>query len=637
MCVNLTQIKVCFLEYINYLFGIKSILSIFLILTLISVSNLYGQSENIYIGVSDHDVVEPNYNDTQYYKVSSFGWLGTIIFESHDEFYYPTINDYQPSGYYSINGNGTALGDFNSDGKQDLVITWNVTPHTIERQFRIPTFTVLLNNGDGSLKHAPEIFEDDTSFNTFLPYRTDVRDFNLDGKPDIIASSMGMIKRNPDGTYTNRFDPIPLALSTSEGKLKDATANIEGQEDGGLPEGFSFGHDLSAGDVNGDGFPDVYTGKILLLNDGLGVFKNATDILPLELKPPSEYIMSSAIGDLNNDGVGDIVSAYSDGSPISGYILLSRNGDISFENRELIQLPVGRFGVGNTKFNYAILHDVDSDGLLDIVFSVTRANPYYTGLNIQLIMNKGDGVFVDETDIRINSPDYLDTTTGEATLFIADVNNDGISDIIQSGVESVIYINKGGNLEVFDRERYAFLQRWQIKGSEGYKECCYSQDVPNQSFPIDLDGKGGVDFISYVEKPKSGSNTAEPNERVFYSILSRLDTDSDGVIDDMDTCPDTPEGEEVDENGCTSNQLGVDEEILKNSLKLYPNPVNNILTIESKSIPISRVEIYSILGKKIKEITSNFGSIATDKLPYGIYFIRIHSEKSSIIRKMIKK
>ncbi len=67
------------------------------------------------------------------------------------------------------------------------------------------------------------------------------------------------------------------------------------------------------------------------------------------------------------------------------------------------------------------------------------------------------------------------------------------------------------------------------------------------------------------------------------------------------------------------------------------NPVTNILSIESKSTSISKVEIYSILGEKIKEITSNFGCITTDKLPYGIYLIRIHSEKSSITRKMIKK
>ena len=84
------------------------------------------------------------------------------------------------------------------------------------------------------------------------------------------------------------------------------------------------------------------------------------------------------------------------------------------------------------------------------------------------------------------------------------------------------------------------------------------------------------------------------------------------------------------------NQLSVDDELLDNYLELYPNPVTNILSIESKITSISKVEIYTVLGKKIKEITSNFGSITTDKLPKGIYIIRIYSEESSMIRKIIK-
>jgi hypothetical protein len=33
-----------------------------------------------------------------------------------------------------------------------------------------------------------------------------------------------------------------------------------------------------------------------------------------------------------------------------------------------------------------------------------------------------------------------------------------------------------------------------------------------------------------------------------------MDSDGDGVTDDLDTCPDTPEGEVVDENGCSDSQ-----------------------------------------------------------------------------------
>lgn len=86
-----------------------------------------------------------------------------------------------------------------------------------------------------------------------------------------------------------------------------------------------------------------------------------------------------------------------------------------------------------------------------------------------------------------------------------------------------------------------------------------------------------------------------------------------------------------------SSTLGVDDEILDNSIKFYPNPTSNILSIKSEIIPIDKIEIYSILGKKIKEINSGFDSISTDYLSKDIYIIRIYSEKGSIVRKLIKQ
>jgi len=72
--------------------------------------------------------------------------------------------------------------------------------------------------------------------------------------------------------------------------------------------------------------------------------------------------------------------------------------------------------------------------------------------------------------------------------------------------------------------------------------------------------------------------------------------------------------------------LTVDDELLAKGLSLYPNPVSDILTIDSE-IPLTKVEIYSMLGKKVKEINSDFKSIHTDSLSNGVYIVRIHSEK----------
>jgi hypothetical protein len=81
--------------------------------------------------------------------------------------------------------------------------------------------------------------------------------------------------------------------------------------------------------------------------------------------------------------------------------------------------------------------------------------------------------------------------------------------------------------------------------------------------------------------------------------------------------------------------LNIEDERLAQSVNLYPNPVSDNLTIDSE-ISLTKVEIYSILGKKVKEINSDFKSILTDNLSNGVYILRIHSEKGYTTEKLIK-
>jgi hypothetical protein len=502
-------------------------LAIFLF-TLLSFSETISFAQSlIKIGPSNLKLGNSTKNlSSPFFKVDAFGWMDVEIDEKHDAFYYPNFDNYNPAGYFNLDTHNACVGDFNGDGLQDLFITWATFPHTIERESRL-TFTVLLNKGDGSLIHSPEVFENNSSPERFFAYRTLVADFNNDGKDDIIASSMGMIKRNFDQTYTTKFEPIPLLLSTPNGKLKDATANIEGQENGGLPQNFSFGHDLSVGDVNGDSFPDFYTGKTLFINDGKGFFKNLSSSIPKEINPDQYYIMSSLITDLNNDGIGDIVATYPSNSDKSGYIWLSQNGDPSFGNRKIIELPVGGYGKNNTLFNYAIDYDVNNDGLKDIVFSITRQNPYYIGRSLQILVNKGNGIFLDETKDFITIPEYLDKDHGEGSLRVVDVNADGILDLVHTGGagqdvnlhSSVIYINKNNKVVLMEPNKLAWVQPWQIEGYAWTEP--YNNKTPLRSgYPINLDGKNGVDFVGVVARPLTSWPQTETNKYTFYSILS---------------------------------------------------------------------------------------------------------------------
>lgn len=115
--------------------------------------------------------------------------------------------------------NTVSVGDFNLDGKPDLVVT-HATSHNM---------SILLGNGNGgfALTAQSPIGE------TFSPRSVTITDFNVDGKPDIIASlsvfnDMAILKGNGDGTFVLTIADVP-----------------------GAPYG------IAAGDFNLDGKPDL--------------------------------------------------------------------------------------------------------------------------------------------------------------------------------------------------------------------------------------------------------------------------------------------------------------------------------------------------------------------------------------------
>ncbi len=72
-----------------------------------------------------------------------------------------------------------------------------------------------------------------------------------------------------------------------------------------------------------------------------------------------------------------------------------------------------------------------------------------------------------------------------------------------------------------------------------------------------------------------------------------------------------------------------------NEVKLYPNPVDGKLFIQS-AIDFSKVEVYSLLGEKLIEVSENTNTIDMQQLPTGIYFVKVYSENSSITKRIIK-
>ncbi|MBW1296143.1 glycoside hydrolase family 9 protein, partial [Aquimarina litoralis] len=83
-----------------------------------------------------------------------------------------------------------------------------------------------------------------------------------------------------------------------------------------------------------------------------------------------------------------------------------------------------------------------------------------------------------------------------------------------------------------------------------------------------------------------------------------------------------------------------ENEINQNTIKVFPNPISDVLNIQSSlANTISKVELYSIQGKKIlsKEIDNTTASLNISNITSGLYLVKIISEGQSHTSKIIKQ
>lgn len=84
--------------------------------------------------------------------------------------------------------------------------------------------------------------------------------------------------------------------------------------------------------------------------------------------------------------------------------------------------------------------------------------------------------------------------------------------------------------------------------------------------------------------------------------------------------------------------LGTSDFEALNALKIYPNPVDNILTI-SFSNEITAVSIYNLLGQEVisKTINANEAKIDVSKLNAGTYLVKVQADNEAKTLKIIKR
>ena len=84
--------------------------------------------------------------------------------------------------------------------------------------------------------------------------------------------------------------------------------------------------------------------------------------------------------------------------------------------------------------------------------------------------------------------------------------------------------------------------------------------------------------------------------------------------------------------------LGTVSTILETDIKVFPNPVKDILEIQvTDAIDLESVIIYNNLGQKVRQVSSKIEQISLKDLSAGVYVIEIYTTQGKIIKKIIKK
>lgn len=389
----------------------------------------------------------------------------------------PAIRPFEEPGTPASFSTSLAI-DFQGNGKPDLLGCYvSIPPHP---RTKFPC-RVLRPQADGSLTDVTrQLFGAGALPSLEAPREIVTGDFNGDGRPDVFIAGHGydtapfdgetnvLLISNPDGTYTDRSSTLPRT-----------------------PD---FSHSACVGDINGDGKLDIYVGNYgggvapyFLMGVGNGTFTQTRAGLPASIVNMQEKFLSCLIVDADGDGHADLVLGAADPGGSSDSIVLFNNGAANFNARTRYKLPKHPFGAGNIGVLDIATLDVNQDGKPDLLVYAQQFLSN-TGTGLQVLVNSGNGTFVDETSARLGSSAIATTGSSCNFLRMADFNGDGWPDF---------YCNIGPT-EV--------ANRYWISDGYGRWNSPPPEALPQGSgygiHAVDFDGDGRPDLLQVSQTPE---------------------------------------------------------------------------------------------------------------------------------------
>jgi hypothetical protein len=363
------------------------------------------------------------------------------------------------------NVSAAAFADLNHDGVPDLVMVI-ATPYNVSPQVPFATQTFLADGHGGFTPTTPAPipapFDDQTA-----PTSVTLADLDGDGNLDVVlgSSQLGEVRMLiNDGTGTMRPPTQALPyVGTKNGSTNGNATRVPGfsqpqqtfadfnndgemgfvatgpggldvytgQSDGtfkhtaSLPNPFSFPIGwVKVGDLNNDGIPDIVFGATtdpynsdmaVYLGNGDGTFRQAPTFLP---QAAGYTIYNVTLADVNHDGNLDAVATLQNGTFAFGVFFGDGKGNLTFNANTLVPIQVS----GGQPTVRATLADFNGDGKLDLL--VPTQNSSNGTFSLTDYLGTGNGTFTPGPVI------YSGAGAPDTQILVGDLNGDGKQDII---------------------------------------------------------------------------------------------------------------------------------------------------------------------------------------------------------------
>ncbi len=311
--------------------------------------------------------------------------------------------------YEGMFGGGACVFDFNNDGFEDVYITGGMNDDRL-----------YLNNGNGTFRdvYAGSGLEISRKFVTQGVASADI---NRDGFRDLLITTI--TRRDVKQTIPRAINL--LFLNNGNGKFRDVTSEY------GLGEMNSFSTGVSFGDLNADGWPDIYIGNYF--NDYKGTLKVIND--------------------------ATIVAS---NQTAKGYLLINEKGKKFRDAYKEYGLEYAGFGFGG------VFTDIDNDRDQDII--VNHDFGYKRTANL-LLENK----YPDQKLSDIGKATKMNVRINSMGAAVGDYNNDGNMDYLITNIGfNYLMVNEGNGAMFSNQSKKLGLNFFAI--SWGANFCDFDHD-----------------------------------------------------------------------------------------------------------------------------------------------------------------